>query len=182
LPLSPILRRIRSQRAIETEGEDMNVRTKLIGTLVLAAAIAAPVAQGQRPDDREGVRGPGGIAALQTQAPSANHPDNRVEPRGPGGVDAVQVSTAIRPDDRAGLRGPGAVDSTQRPGASSHPDNRAGLRGPGATATVVVSQPSATGFDWNDALIGGIGGMGMALLLTGCFFLLMSQRNRARVA
>jgi hypothetical protein len=159
----------------------MNVRTKLIGTLVLAAAIAAPVAQAQRPDDREGVRGPGGIAALQVQTPSANHPDNRVEARGPGAVDAAIVATAIRPDDRAGMRGPGAFDVTQRTGASSHPDNRAEPRGPGAT-TIVVSRPSATGFDWNDALIGGIGGMGMALLLTGCFFLLMSQRNRARVA
>lgn len=156
----------------------MNVRTKLIGTLVLAAAIAAPVAQAQSPDDRAGLRGPGGIAAQQAQ--SSSHPDNRVEARGPGAVDAAKVSTAIRPDDQAGMRGPGSFGSTQQP-TSSHPDNRAGMRGPGAVTTV-VSRPTATGFDWNDALIGGIGGMGMALLLTGCFFLLMSQRNRARVA
>jgi hypothetical protein len=158
----------------------MNAQTKIIGTLVLAAAIAAPVAQAQAPDDRAGLRGPGGIAALQAQSP--NHPDNRSDARGPGAVDAAIASTAIRPDDRAGLRGPGAVGGGKRPTTSSHPDNRSGLRGPGATTTVVVSPSTGTGFDWNDALIGGIGGMGTALLLTGCFFLLMSQRNRARVA
>ena len=156
----------------------MHLRTKLIGTLVLTAAIAAPVAQAQSPDDREGLRGPGGIAALQDQ--SSNHPDNRAEARGPGAVAAPVVSTAIRPDDRAGMRGPGSVVSTQSPTAASHPDNRA-VRGPGMVTTV-VAQPTATGFDWNDAFIGGIGGMGTALLLTGCFFLLLSQRNRARVA
>jgi len=156
----------------------MNLRTKLIGTLVLAAAIAAPVAEAQSPDDRAGLRGPGGIAALQAQ--SSSHPDNRAEARGPGAVDAPAASSAVRPDDRAGMRGPGSVEGTQRPAAATHPDNRA-VRGPG-TVTTVVSQPSASGFQWDDALIGGLGGVGTALLLTGCFFLLMSQRNKARVA
>jgi hypothetical protein len=95
-------------------------------------------------------------------------------------VGTAKVSTTIRPDDQAGMRGPGAFDSTQLPAASRHPDNRAG-RGPGPVTTI-VSRPTATGFDWNDALIGGLGGVGTALLLTGCFFLLMSQRNKARVA
>jgi hypothetical protein len=155
----------------------MTFRTRLIGMIVLAAAIGAPVAQAQSPDDRPGTRGPGGIAALQAQGP--HHPDNRGEARGPGSVGQPAVSSAVRPDDRVGLRGPGSFDSTL-PAAATHPDNRA-VRGTG-TVTTIVAQPTAAGFDWNDALIGGLGGVGTALLLTGCLFLLMSQRNKARVA
>ena len=153
----------------------MNTRTKLIGTIVVGAALLAPVAQGSV-DDRAGVRGPGGIAALQSAA--ANHPDNRTV-RGAGGIAALQTPAASHPDSRVDARGPGAVGS---PGnvAAFHPDNRA-VRGPGAVSTVVV-QPSSTGFDWGDALIGGIGGLGAALLLTGCLFLLMSQRSKTRLA
>jgi hypothetical protein len=116
-----------------TKGETMNVRTKIIGTVVVAASLVVPVAQAQRPDDRAGVHGPGLVAAQQQQ-PSA----------------------AIRPDDRAGVRGTGAAPST------------------------IVFSTSSNGFDWSDALIGGAGGMGAALLLTGCTFLVLSQRNRAR--
>jgi hypothetical protein len=131
----------------------MKVRTKLIGTLVLALGIAAPAAHAERPDDRAGLRGPGAIEAVQTTV--SQHPDNR-----------------------AGLRGPGAAAA---PSSSSHPDNRADARGPGAFTTL-IARPSSDGFDWGDALIGGLGGVGTALLLTGCFFLLMGQRSRARVA
>jgi hypothetical protein len=159
----------------------MNVRTKLIGTIVLGAALLVPVAQAQRPDDRAGLRGPGGIAALQ--AGVSNHPDNRSAARGPGAVAAQQQQTpaAVRPDDRGGIRGPGAYTSAD-PSAASHPDNRAEPRGPGALATTVVVESTSSGFDWRDALIGGLGGMGTALLLTGCLFLLMSQRNKTRMA
>jgi len=175
-----MLGRTRSQRAIETKGDDMNVRTKVIGTIALGAALLVPVAQAQSPDDRPGLRGPGGIAALQSGASS--HPDNRSGARGPGAVATQQQKTAIavRPDDRGGMRGPGAYRSADL-SAASHPDNRAEARGPGAFTTVVV-QPTSSGFDWGDALIGGLGGVGTALLLTGCLFLLMSQRNKARMA
>jgi hypothetical protein len=115
------------------KGETMNVRTKIIATVVVAASIVVPVAQAQHADDRAGVRGPGPVAAQQQQ-PSA----------------------AVRPDDRAGIRGTGTP-----------------------TATLVVST-SSNDFDWSDALIGGAGGMGAALLLTGGTFLVLSQRNRAR--
>ncbi len=136
----------------------MNVRTKIIGTAVVAATLVVPVAQAQRADDRAGVRGPGPVVAQQQQ-PSA----------------------AVRPDDRSGVHGPGTVAAQQQqPSATVRPDDRAGVRGPGApTATVVVST-SSNGFDWSDALIGGAGGMGAAFLLTGCTFLALSQRNRAR--
>lgn len=155
----------------------MNVRTKLIGTIVLGAALFAPVAQAH-PDDGAGLRGPGGIAA--EQATISQHPDNRSGARGPGAVATQPTEIAVRPDDRGGTRGPGAYTSADV--AASHPDNRAETRGPGAFTTTVVVESTSNAFDWRDALIGGIGGVGTALLLTGCLFLLMSQRNKARMA
>ena len=158
----------------------MNARTKLIGTVALGAALLVPVAQAQSPDDRAGLRGPGGIAAQQAGG-AANHPDSRAE-RGTGAVTAAITSGAVRPDDRAGTRGPGAYSpAVQTTGAGSHPDNRAESRGPGSVDRVVVVS-SSSGFDWGDALIGSLGGVGAALLLTGCFFLLAGQRNKTRLA
>lgn len=157
----------------------MNDRTKLIGTIALGAALFVPVAQAQSPDDRAGLRGPGGIAALQAGA-AANHPDNRAV-RGTG-VAATSTNVAVRPDDRAGARGPGAyTPASPTTGAISHPDNRAESRGPGSIDSVVVVSSSSS-FDWGDAMIGSLGGLGAALLLTGCFFLLASQRNKTRLA
>jgi hypothetical protein len=155
----------------------MNARKKLIGTVILGAALLVPVAQAQHPDDRAGLRGPGAFATTQ---PSASHPDNRAV-RGPGSVETPQLqqSTAIRPDDRSGMRGPGAIDPDGF-AAANHPDNRESTRGPGSVTGVVTV--TSTGFDWGDAVIGGIGGAGMALLLTGGLFLVASQRNKTRLA
>ena len=83
----------------------MNARTKLIGTIAVGAALFVPVAQAQSPDDRAGLRGPGGIAAQQAGGASS-HPDNRAV-RGTA-VAAPITKLAVRPDDRAGARGPGA--------------------------------------------------------------------------
>ena len=157
----------------------MNARTKLIGIVAIAAALLAPVAQAQSPDDRAGLRGPGGIAAQQAGGAS-NHPDNRGV-RGTA-VAAATTTLAVRPDDLAGTRGPGTyspAEVTSR--AVSHPDNRADTRGPGSVESVVLVADSS-GFDWGDALIGSLGGVGAALLLTGCFFLLAGQRNKTRLA
>jgi hypothetical protein len=152
----------------------MKARKNLIATVVLGAALVVPVAQAQSPDDQAGLRGPGGIAALQAGG-AASHPDNRAV-RGAGVV--VATSTTVRPDDRAGVRGPGAYPE----GRPLHPDNRADARGPGAIDTVVVQKTDSSGFDWGDAIIGSLGGVGFALLLTGGFFLLASQRTKTRVA
>jgi hypothetical protein len=157
----------------------MNARTKLIGTIAVGAALFVPVAQAQSPDDRAGLRGPGGIAAQQA-AGASSHPDNRAV-RG-ARVAAPTTVLAVRPDDRAGTRGPGIYSpAALTTGAISHPDNRAESRGPGSVDSVVVVS-SSSGFDWGDALIGSLGGVGAALLLTGCFFLLASQRNKTRLA
>ena len=153
----------------------MKVRTKLIGTIVVGAALLAPVAQAQRPDDQAGARGPGAIAS--TQGSASTHPDNHEGTRGPGAVAANDA--IVRPDDRAGARGPGAVGAPES-SVVNHPDSRAGARGPGAI--VVADRPTGDAFDWGDALIGVLGGAGTALILTGSGFLLLSQRNKARTA
>jgi hypothetical protein len=155
----------------------MNMRTKLIGTIVVGAALLVPVAQAERPDDKAGLRGPGAFASDQES--TASHPDNRAGIRGPGAL-AGDQRASVRPDDRAGVRGPGAIGSPEDV-VVNHPDNRAGARGPGAVTTALF-QPSSTGFDWGDALIGVFGGAGTALLITGSAFLLMSRRNRVRTA
>jgi hypothetical protein len=153
---------------------------KLIGTIAVGAALFVPVAQAQSPDDRAGLRGPGGIAAQQA-GEASSHPDNRAV-RGTAVAEAATTQLAVRPDDRAGARGPGAYSAaTTTNGAISHPDNRAESRGPGSVDKVVVVS-SASGFDWGDAMIGSLGGVGAALLLTGCFFLVASQRNKTRLA
>lgn len=153
----------------------MQIRTKLIGTIAVGAALLVPVAQAH-PDDGAGLRGPGAFTSTQTSA--ATHPDNRAGVRGPGTVAAERV--AARPDDRGGVRGPGALGSPEST-PTTHPDNRAGVRGPGSVTTVAF-QPDSIGFDWRDGLLGGLGGAGLALLLTGSAFLLMSQRSKARTA
>jgi hypothetical protein len=155
----------------------MKARKNLIATVALGAALFVPVAQAQSPDDQAGPRGPGGIAALQAQTGASNHPDNRAVR---GSAVAADTEIAVRPDDRAGARGPGAIGSVTIPGATGHPDNRTEPRGPGSLETVVVVQES--GFDWGDAMIGSLGGVGAAFLLTGCFFLLASQRTKTRLA
>src|SRR5262245_42179599 len=128
----------------------MSIRKNLVGTIVVAAALLAPVAQA---DDWA----KDGIAA--SEVAGSTHPDNRAEARGPGAIAAQQAaSTPVRPDDRDGARGPGAL-----------------------TPTPVVESTSS-GFDWNAAVIGMVGGMGAALLLTGAMFLLLGQRSRASTA
>ena len=89
------------------------------------------------------------------------------------------ASQHVRPDDRAGVRG--ASEPATGNGAALRPDDRAGSRGPGAPIQAGVAEP-ANGFDWRDAFIGGISGVGIALMLTGALFLVTSRRTRARVA
>lgn len=175
----------------------MNVRTKLavaVLAAVFAVVLAAP-AQADPPGDtlQSGYQfeylGPG-----TGTADDPVRPDDRAERTGAPSAE----TRAVRPDDRGGARGPGAVDAPEFL-IVDHPDNRAGVRGPGGVTAVVAyrgmlpsdyGQPNVVvadvgrfeGFDWGDALIGGLSGAGMALLLTGSAFLLLSLRNRARTA
>jgi hypothetical protein len=92
-------------------------------------------------------------------------------------------SSVVRPDDRAGARGPGAIASAGATTPATRPDDRAGPRGPGAlspgTSTIVVR--SANTFDWGDAAIGAVSGMGFALLLAGLAVLTVATRTRTRL-
>lgn len=152
----------------------MKTAKTLIGVMVVGAALVVPFAHAQGPDDRAGLRGPGAFASQQAEP---THPDNRALRGVP--VESTQPTAAVRPDDRNGARGAGALVTDVR--SVGHPDDRAGARGQGAFTTVVVpSSPSS--FDWGDALIGGLGGVGAAVLLAGGVFLLVGQRSKTRVA
>jgi hypothetical protein len=97
----------------------------------------------------------------------------------PGTAGATSQSSHVRPDDRAGARGAfeGAAGST----VVVHPDDRAGVHGPGTPPQTTLVR-SSDGFDWQDAFVGGLGGVGIALLLTGLLFLAASRRTRTRIA
>lgn len=133
----------------------MNRTAKRIGTILVVAALLAPGARADSPYDWPDPRG---TRATATQsAGAATHPDNRGEPRGPGAIAAAQDRAAPRPDDRGEPRGPGAL-------------------------TPVVVASNRDGFDWADAAIGGLSGLGAALLVAGGVLLVVNQRNRARTA
>jgi hypothetical protein len=141
-----------------------------LAVVVAALTAGAPIAGADpwfndrssvvRPDDRAGARGPGALAS----------------------ADAAQRAT--RPDDRAGARGPGAVASAGATQPATRPDDRAGARGPGAvspgTSTIVVR--SVNTFDWGDAAIGVVSGMGFALLLAGLAVLTVVTRTKTRMS
>jgi hypothetical protein len=113
------------------------------------------------------------IAALVPTTAAAK-PDIR-----PGVVAATHESSSIRPDDRAGTRG--AFEGTAGSSVAVRPDDRAGVHGPGTPPPTSLVR-SSDGFDWRDAFLGGLGGVGIALLLTGLLFLVASRRTRTRLA
>ena len=88
-------------------------------------------------------------------------------------------SSHVRPDDRAGTRG--GVEGSTASSIVVRPDDRAGLHGPGTPPPASVVR-SSDGFDWRDAFIGSLGGVGIALLLAGLLFLAASRRTRTRIA
>ena len=151
----------------------MKTAKRLIGVMILGAAVLVPVAQAQGPDDRAGLRGPGAFAERQAEP---THPDNRAV----HGVsnESMPPAVALRPDDRNGPRGAGALGSDD---SSVGTGDRVDARGPGSITPVVV-RSSTSSFDWGDALIGGLGGVSAALLVAGGLFLLVGQRSKTRVA
>jgi hypothetical protein len=140
-----------------------------LAVVVAALTVGAPIAGADpwfndlssaiRPDDRAGARGPGALASTAAAQP-ATRPDDRAGARGPGAVASAGATLATRPDDKAGTRGPGAIS----PGIS----------------TIVVR--SANTFDWGDAAIGVVSGMGFALLLVGLAVLTAVTRMKTRLS
>ena len=124
------------------------------------------VAQAGSPDDNPGSRGPGAIAAASLA--QATSPDDGPDPRGPGAIVAAQDAPAV---------GAGAV-------ASLRPDDRPEARGPGIFTSVRVaaipSQPTSAGFDWDAALLGGIAGLVLALVMTGIAYRTLAVGRQAR--
>jgi hypothetical protein len=96
-----------------------------------------------------------------------------------GTAAATSQSSYVRPDDRAGPRG--AFEGTVGTAVVVRPDDRAGVHGPGTPPPTSLVR-SSDGFDWQDAFVGGLGGVGIALLLTGLLFLVASRRTRTRIA
>jgi hypothetical protein len=147
-------------------------RVTLVALAVFVAAITvgAPIASADpwfnersnivRPDDRSGSRGPEALAASTAAEPDMR-PDDRAGPHAAGAVaSAAAAEPAVRPDDKAGPRGPGAL--------------------PGRTSTIVVG-PANT-FDWGDAAIGAVSGMGLVLLLVGLALLTIVPRTKTRLS
>lgn len=132
----------------------MKARITLIATLVVAAAVLAPAALAARPDDRAGALGAGSIAADQ--------------------------SSHVRPDDRAGVRA--GFESAATGSDAARPDDRGGARGPGTPSDTPAVHTTSTGFDWSDALIGALTGVGIALVLMGTLLLVTSRRARTKIA
>jgi hypothetical protein len=110
---------------------------------------------------------------LTPTALAAEHPNDR------GGLQGVAVaaehhSTPTRPDDRPSVRGPDPAAVGSDAALAIRPDDRAGPRGPGLLneQTPVSAPPDATvitpgAFDWADAAIGALGGLGAALIAAG---------------
>jgi len=141
-----------------------------LAVVMAAISVGAPIASADpwfddrpnivRPDDRSGLHGPGAFAPSTATEPAVR-PDDRAAPRGPGAVaSGGAAELAGRPDDRAGPRGPGAL--------------------PGGTSRVVVG-PANT-FDWGDATIGALSGIGLSLLLVVVAVLTIVPRTKTRLS
>ena len=77
-------------------------------------------------------------------------------------------------------------DSHERIGSTVTPTTAVDVADAHERGSVPLSTPvalvAADGFDWGDAAIGAVSGVGFALLLLGLGLLLLSQRTRTRIA
>jgi hypothetical protein len=130
----------------------MNTRNRhfrnWIAAAFVAAAVAAPAALANGPDDRALYRG-----TSQALAPASQSPDDRALYRGTS--DSLVPST-LTPDDRPLSRSVGEIEPR--------------------TAPVVINAP-ARGFAWEDAAIGGSFGLALALLGGGVILIAHRRRG-----
>jgi hypothetical protein len=146
----------------------------LATTVPAAQAAGGPLA----PDDRAGAHG---VAA--TVSPKILAPDDRAGARGVYHDVAATVSPKIlAPDDRAGARGVyHDVSATVTPKILA-PDDRAGARGvlgiePRTIPAAVAVSPN--GFDWGDAVIGGVLSLALTLLSAGVVLIAVRHHRGA---
>lgn len=116
------------------------------------------------------------FAALAAVVPAAQAagPDDRALARG---TSAAVAPTTISPDDRGSYRGTSATLAPRTLG----PDDRALARsvpGPEPRTIPAAVTISPSGFDWEDAVIGGALGLAVAL---GAGAVLISVRHRRSV-
>ena len=116
------------------------------------------------------------FAALAAVVPAAQAagPDDRALARG---TSAAVSPTTISPDDRGSYRGTSATVAPKTLG----PDDRAFARSvPGSEPRTIPAAVtiSPSGFDWEDAVIGGALGLAVAL---GAGAVLISVRHRRSV-
>jgi hypothetical protein len=150
-----------------------STRFKRIALGLLVAAFAAPAAlAADRPDNRAG---PLGVGPAVSASALSVRPDDRAGPLGVGQEIASQPSAALRPDDRPGIRGVGSSEPATQ---SLRPDDRPGPLGVGEIEFVPGS--STDGFDWGDAGIGVVAGLGVAAALAGVLLLAMRRSPHAR--
>lgn len=110
---------------------------KLLGgaVAVLALAVSVPAALGaDRPDDREGMLGPGALTATAT----VTRPDDRADARGPGAT--VTKSVTVTRDSPADVRNPD-VTVTATATVTGH-DSPADVRNPVTPVTATGDSPA----------------------------------------
>lgn len=131
----------------------VTVRTLLTGAVVLSVAMLVPAGlAAERPDDRAGPLGVGGVAQSQVVQFEAYGTADTVEARIAAGFDAFGTEiVAVRPDDRADRFTPGMGEP-----APVRPDDRAERFTPGSAAEPIAATPTATtGTTWDDPLVVG---------------------------
>jgi hypothetical protein len=122
------------------------------------AGVLVPIGQAsEKPNDRAGLLGVGGIAGSIATPDAVERAVGRhnasIAPDAFERAVAIHVASSPRPDDRAGAHGPGAISPvTLNPGVSTQ-----------------------DGFQWNDASVGA-GAMLAALLLAAAVGLTVRRR------
>lgn len=128
----------------------VTVRKLLIGAAALSVAALVPAAlAAERPDDRAGPIGVGGVAQTETATFDSVGTADTVEARIKAGLDARgNEIAATRPDDRAERFSPGMAAA-----APTRPDDRAERPTSGPTQPVAAEPTAGTGVEWSDRLV-----------------------------
>jgi len=153
----------------------VTVRTLVSGLAVLSVAMLVPAGlAAERPDDRAGPIGVGGVAQAGGVQFEAYGTADTIVTRIEAGLDAHgNVIAATRPDDRADRFTPGMGEP-----APVRPDDRADRVTPGSAAEPATATPTATtGIEWSDPLvIGALVALG-AGMATALVFVVIHRRG-----
>lgn len=131
----------------------MTVRTLISGLAVVSVMLLVPAGlAAERPDDRAGPIGVGGVAQAETLQFEAYGTADTIVARIEAGLDAYgNEVAAVRPDDRADRFAPDTAAS-----APVIPDDRAERFTPGSEAQPVTATTEDAGIEWSDPLVVGL--------------------------